>query len=241
MIKEKTRSRKTRTAIDPIPVWKRGFDVTGAVIGLVILSPLLILVAVYIRLVSGSPILFKHKRFGYRGEPLYVWKFRSMHVNADPARHQTHVLNMMRNNDIQLKKMDNDSQLIPLGKWLRCTAIDELPQLLNVLKGEMSLVGPRPDVVPLEQYPEKQRKRFEVLPGLTGLWQISGKNHTTFNEMSQLDVRYVEQRSLLLDLKIVTWTLPAILKEVADDFVSNRIQNRQHTTLPIEGQHDSTT
>lgn len=164
-----------------------------------------------------------------------------MHLNADPAKHQTHVLTMVRNDDVQLNKMNNDSQLIPLGKWIRCTAIDELPQLLNVVRGEMSLVGPRPDVVPLDEYTEKQRKRFEVLPGLTGLWQISGKNQTTFNEMSQLDVRYVEQRSPWLDLKIVILTLPAILKEVIDDFVSHRIQTGSHTPLPIEGQHDSTT
>lgn len=238
---EKKSNVKTRTPINPIPWWKRGFDVTGAVIGLAILSPLLVLVAVYIRLVSGNPILFKHKRFGYRGEPLYVWKFRSMHVAADPARHQSHVLNMVRNHDIKLNKMDNDSQLIPLGKWLRCSAIDELPQLLNVLVGDMSLVGPRPDVVPLDEYSQNQQKRFDVLPGLTGLWQISGKNHTTFNEMSQLDVQYVEQRSLLLDLKIVILTLPAIFKEIAEDVVSNRIQDRTPTPLPIERQHDSTT
>jgi lipopolysaccharide/colanic/teichoic acid biosynthesis glycosyltransferase len=105
----------------------------------------------------------------------------------------------------------------------------------------LSLVGPRPDVVPVEQYQEKQRKRFEVLPGLTGLWQISGKNHTTFNEMNQLDVRYVERRSLLLDLKIVTLTLPAILKEVSEDFVAKRFYNGKQAPLPIERQHDSTT
>jgi lipopolysaccharide/colanic/teichoic acid biosynthesis glycosyltransferase len=131
----------------------------------------------------------------------------------------------MAQDDGQLKKLDTSTELIPLGKWLRCTALDELPQLFNVLKGEMSLVGPRPDVLPIEDYQDWQQVRFDVLPGLTGLWQVSGKNQTTFNEMNELDALYIEKRSFWLDLKIVFWTVPAILKLVAEDFFSKRNSN----------------
>lgn len=211
-----------RTApVNSIPLWKRGFDLTGAFIGLVLLSPLMILIAVYIRLASRGPVLFKHKRYGYQGNELLVWKFRSMHVNVDPEVHQQHVINKVHD-DQHMNKMDTESQLIPLGKWLRSTSMDELPQLFNVIKGEMSLVGPRPDVVPKEEYQDWQQQRFEVLPGLTGLWQVSGKNQTTFIEMNELDVTYVNNRSLWMDLRIVILTVPAILKQVAEELFHKR-------------------
>lgn len=215
---------KSSTRIEPLPAWKRGFDLVGTSIGLVISAPLIILVSLFIKLASRGPVFFKHKRYGYLGEPLYVWKFRSMHVDANPVDHQQHVMNMV-NDEVQLKKLDTDAQLIPLGKWLRCTGIDELPQLINVLKGEMSLVGPRPDVVPVDQYQPWQQTRFDVLPGLTGLWQVSGKNHTTFNEMNELDALYVERRSLWLDLKIVLLTIPAILTQVTENLCSKNESN----------------
>ncbi len=201
----------------PLPWWKRTFDLAGASLGLVLLSPLMISIAVFIKLVSRGPVLFKHKRFGFQGQPLYVWKFRSMQANTNPELHQAHVLNIV-DDDSELKKIVNPAELIPLGKILRSTAIDELPQLFNVIRGEMSLVGPRPDVIPVEKYDASQQIRFEVLPGLTGLWQVSGKNHTTFAEMNQLDANYVQQRSFWLDLKIVLWTIPAILKQLTEDF-----------------------
>ncbi len=206
-----------RPTIDPLPAWKRGLDLTGASCGLLVLSPLLLLIAAYIKLASKGPVLFKHRRYGYLGQSFYVWKFRSMQTAADPLRHQEYVKNMVQD-DVQLTKMNNDAQLIPLGKWLRSSGIDELPQLFNVLKAEMSLVGPRPDVIPIDDYQDWQKIRFAVLPGLTGLWQISGKNHTTFNEMNQLDANYIDKRSLWLDLKIVVLTVPAILKMLAEDF-----------------------
>ena len=205
------------TRLKPLPLWKKATDLAGASTGLLLLSPLMVLVALYIKLASPGPVLFRHKRYGYRGRPLYVWKFRSMHVDCDTAVHRDYVLSKAEG-DGELKKLDTSSQLIPFGKWLRCTAIDELPQLFNILKGEMSLVGPRPDVVPPEEYQPWQQVRFDVLPGLTGLWQVSGKNKTTFNEMNQLDVDYVERRSLWLDVKIMLMTFPAVLKLVAEDF-----------------------
>ena len=144
-----------------------------------------------------------------------------MHVGVDPELHQQHVLNMAHD-DQHLNKLDTEAQLIPLGKWLRSTSIDELPQLFNVIKGEMSLVGPRPDVVPMEEYQEWQKRRFDVLPGLTGLWQVSGKNQTTFNEMNELDLTYVNNRSIWMDLRIVILTIPAILKQVGEELFSKR-------------------
>jgi lipopolysaccharide/colanic/teichoic acid biosynthesis glycosyltransferase len=216
--------------LKPLPLWKKATDLAGASAGLILLSPLMVLVALFIKLASPGPVLFKHKRYGYRGRPLYVWKFRSMHVNCDTSQHQNYVRSKAQG-DGQLKKMDTSTQLIPLGKWLRCTAIDELPQLFNILKGEMSLVGPRPDVVPPEEYQPWQQVRFDVLPGLTGLWQVSGKNQTTFNEMNELDVEYVESRSFWLDAKIIFWTLPAILNLVADDFaIKNKSTNASDAT-----------
>ena len=201
------------TKLKPIPMWKRAIDLGGAALGLVVLSPLLIVVAIHIKITSRGPVFFKHQRYGYLGQPIYVWKFRSMHIHTDPDVHQQHVLELT-NDDSQLKKINNDAHLIFLGKWLRCAAIDELPQLFNVIKGEMSLVGPRPDVIPVNQYREWQRIRFIVLPGLTGLWQVSGKNNTTFNEMSQLDADYVQHRSFWLDAKIIAMTIPSIIQLV---------------------------
>lgn len=200
-------------------------DLGGATVGLIVLSPIMILTAAFVKLTSPGPVFFKHKRFGYKGKPFYVWKFRSMHVDVDPSRHQKHVLKKIHANS-ELAKIDNPSELIPLGKWLRSSGIDELPQLINVLRGDMSLVGPRPDVIPEDQYEDWQKVRFNVSPGLTGLWQISGKNHTTFNQMNQFDALYVQQRSLWLDLKIILLTVPAIVKLVTEDFVSKRFTTK---------------
>ena len=211
------RNRKIQaaTTINPHPLWKKGIDLTGASIGLVVLTPLMIVIAVYIKLASRGPVLFRHKRYGCLGEPLCVLKFRTMHEHKSTNSHREHVMNLLQGG-AEMRKLNTDSHLIPLGKWLRCTAVDELPQLFNVFKGEMSLVGPRPDVVPVEKYEDWQRRRFEVLPGLTGLWQVSGKNSTTFEEMNRLDVSYVEERSPWLDLRIVLLTLPAILALVIE-------------------------
>ena len=219
------RMLKESKKVSPLPGWKRGLDLVGASVGLTLLFPVMVLIAAYIKLSSRGPVFFKHQRYGYQGRPFFVWKFRSMHVNVDPAHHQKYVMNKVQG-DSELTKIDNPAELIPLGKWLRCSGIDELPQLVNVFLGEMSLVGPRPDVVPADQYEDWQRVRFEVMPGLTGLWQINGKNHTTFNEMNQFDAYYVRHRSLWLDLKIILLTVPAILKLVAEDFVSKRFTTK---------------
>ena len=209
------------TRIHPLPKWKRAADLLGASFGLVLLAPLFLVVALLIKLTSRGPVLFRHERYGYRGRPFYVWKFRSMYLDTNPNRHRQHLSNIVNQQGV-LKKIDNDANITWIGRWLRSTAIDELPQLLNVLKGEMSLVGPRPDVVPLSEHEPWQRARFDVVPGLTGLWQVSGKNKLTFVEMIQLDEEYVRQRSPWMDFRILLMTIPAILKQVFEELLPSR-------------------
>ncbi|MHC4179025.1 MAG: sugar transferase [Planctomycetota bacterium] len=192
------------------PFWKRAIDVSGAIVGLAVLAPVLLLAGVAIRLVSPGPAFFRQQRVGYRGDPFTVWKFRTMKVDVDSQVHRRYVENLAETDGI-LKKLPADCQLIPLGALLRKLAIDELPQLINVLRGDMSLVGPRPDVVRYEKYRPQDRRRFEVLPGMTGLWQVAGKNGTTFSEMIRADLEYVDRRSLRLDVKILLTTVPAII------------------------------
>ena len=182
------RPRPVLSPVTPIPLWKRAMDVAGASLGLLLLSPLLLFVAALVKSTSRGPVFYRQERFGVQGRPFRIWKFRTMHVDSNPDKHQQHVRNLLSGQS-PLKKVDDSYKMIPLGSWLRLLAIDELPQLLNVLAGEMSLVGPRPDVIPRDEYPLWQRARFDVLPGLTGLWQVSGKNKTTFEEMVRLDIR----------------------------------------------------
>ena len=141
-----------------------------------------------------------------------------MSINADIGVHQAHLNQLMTSNQ-PMQKLDStgDKRLIRGGVWLRALGADELPQLINVLRGEMSLVGPRPSVpYEYEMFLPRHRQRCETLPGLTGLWQVNGKNRTTFDKMMELDLAYVEKKSLLLDLKIIARTLPAILLQVWD-------------------------
>jgi len=192
---------------------KRIVDVLGAGVGLVLAAPLFLAVAILIKLGSPGPVFFRQERIGYLGRPFRIWKFRTMKTPSVAQRHQQYVRELVSSNGT-LKKLDLDEEFIPLGKWLRRLCIDELPQLLNVLEGHMSLVGPRPDVVPPEQYSRWHRQRFRAQPGLTGLWQVRGKNRTTFTEMMRLDIRYVERRSLWLDTQIILLTPLQILKQV---------------------------
>jgi lipopolysaccharide/colanic/teichoic acid biosynthesis glycosyltransferase len=195
----------------PCPAWKRAVDVFGAGIGLILLLPLLIAVAATIKCVSTGPVFFRQRRIGVAGRPFELWKFRTIESSDAPEVHFAHISQMMRS-DGPLTKLDQRLIVIPGGRLLRALGIDELPQLWNVLRGDMSLVGPRPDVIPYQQYEAWQRRRFDVLPGITGLWQVSGKNRTTFTAMMLLDVEYVRRRSLLLDLSILLRTIPTVLK-----------------------------
>ena len=210
-----------------LPGWKRALDMAAILMALPLLLPLVIIIAVIVRTVSAGPILFKQERVGYQGRRFMCLKFRTMFCGAETVTHQGH-LHQLMDSDVPMTKMDanGDSRIIPFGKLLRASGLDELPQLVNVLKGEMSLVGPRP-CLPYEaaKYLLWQRERFNAAPGLTGLWQVSGKNRTTFTRMIQLDIEYARTRNLFLDLKIILKTIPALLVQLSD-------ARRQKTTLP---------
>jgi lipopolysaccharide/colanic/teichoic acid biosynthesis glycosyltransferase len=201
-----------------LPNWKRALDVAAILMALPLLLPLAVVIGLLIRLVSTGPILFKQERVGYRGSRFMCLKFRTMFCGAETVTHQGHLQQLMHSN-VPMTKMDvkGDSRIIPFGKLLRSSGLDELPQLLNVLKGEMSLVGPRP-CLPYEaaKYLPWQLERFNAAPGLTGLWQVSGKNRTTFTRMIQLDIEYARTKNLFLDLKIIVKTIPALLVQMWD-------------------------
>jgi lipopolysaccharide/colanic/teichoic acid biosynthesis glycosyltransferase len=195
------------------PVWKRVLDIVCIVVTAPASLLLGVLIAGIIKAVSPGPVFFRQERVGLLGRRFWCLKFRTMVVNADTEVHQGHLERLMKS-DSPMTKLDNagDSRLIPFGLFLRTLGLDELPQLLNVLKGEMSLVGPRPCLpYEFERYLPRHRERCVTLPGLTGLWQTSGKNKTTFEEMIDLDVHYARRKSLLMDLKIIAMTIPAIV------------------------------
>jgi lipopolysaccharide/colanic/teichoic acid biosynthesis glycosyltransferase len=200
-----------------IPPWKRGIDILGSALGFLLLSPVFLIIGALIKIVSPGPVLFKQTRVGYLGKPFTMLKFRTMKANADPSLHMQHVTKLI-NGDEPLTKLDNrDPRIIPFGKTLRLTGLDELPQLVNVLRGEMSLVGPRPELPSSVCYCHQwHSKRFHTKPGLSGLWQVSNRSSKTFNEMMRLDVSYVKQMSFWFDTMILFKTLPTILIEMAD-------------------------
>jgi lipopolysaccharide/colanic/teichoic acid biosynthesis glycosyltransferase len=196
--------------------WKRTLDIVVVLLALPLLVPLVTVVGLLIRVVSAGPVLFKQERVGYLGRRFMCFKFRTMFVGADAVVHQGHLCHLMDSNT-PMTKMDSegDPRIIPFGRLLRASGLDELPQLINVLRGEMSLVGPRP-CLPYEydKYLPWQKERFGSVPGLTGLWQVSGKNRTTFVEMIQLDIRYARERSLWFDLLILLRTFPALITQI---------------------------
>jgi len=201
-----------------VPRWKRALDIACILVALPLLLPLMLFIAVVIKIGSAGPVLFSQERVGYLGRRFMCFKFRTMVVSANTAVHEGHWKRLIDSN-IPMAKMDlkGDSRLIPCGRLLRATGLDELPQIINVLRGEMSLVGPRPCIsYECDKYLPWQRERFNTLPGLTGLWQVSGKNRTTFVEMIRLDIRYARTKSLWLDLKIMLWTVPALISQIQD-------------------------
>ncbi|HEU5198706.1 MAG TPA: sugar transferase [Ktedonobacterales bacterium] len=188
---------------------KRGIDLTLAGLALLLGSPIWLLAALVIKLDSRGPVLFKQQRVGYRGRLFQVYKFRSMRQHADQEQA---ALRQMNEASGPIFKIKEDPRRTRVGKFLRSTSIDELPQLLNVLKGEMSLVGPRPPLPSeVEQYEAWERGRLEVLPGITGLWQVRGRSELDFDEMVLMDLYYIENWSLRLDLHILLKTIPAVL------------------------------
>ena len=190
---------------------KRALDIAGASCGLVLLSPLFLVVAILIKTNSKGPVFFRQKRCGLHKRIFYIYKFRSMVVDAEAGQAQ---LEHMNQNSGPVFKIFSDPRITKVGAVLRRTSIDELPQLFNVLKGEMSLVGPRPlNLRDVGRFSEAWlMRRFSVKPGLTCLWQVSGRSNVSFNRWIALDLDYIDNWSLLLDLKILARTLPAVIK-----------------------------
>lgn len=189
---------------------KRCIDISGSLFGIVMLFPLLAAVALAIKLESPGPVIYKQKRVGLRGQIFEMYKFRSMHQNADAML--TQLLEQNETNEAMFK-MFNDPRVTRIGRFIRKYSIDELPQLFNVLKGDMSLVGPRPPIQrEVTQYKNWHYLRFATLPGLTGLWQVSGRSRIKeFDSVVKLDYQYINEWSLWLDIKLILKTFPVVL------------------------------
>ncbi|MFQ5743016.1 MAG: sugar transferase [Acidobacteriota bacterium] len=198
---------------------KRAFDITVSCANLVLTVPLMAVIALLIKSTSRGPVVYRQTRIGERGRLFTMYKFRTMANNTDPSVHKTHVQHLIEENlsadDLEggkSLKMDSDPRVTKVGRFLRKTSLDELPQLFNVLRGEMSLVGPRP---PLDYevglYKDWHRRRFATLPGITGLWQVKARNMVSFDEMVRMDIEYINNQSLWLDLKILLLTPFAVL------------------------------
>jgi lipopolysaccharide/colanic/teichoic acid biosynthesis glycosyltransferase len=201
---------------------KRALDLVVAGLGLLIISPLLVAIWLAVRLTSPGPAIFKQERLGLARTPFTMYKFRSMTTGNSDEAHRAYVSKMLTSDggDSErvngLYKLDGDPRVTRLGAWLRKTSLDELPQLFNIVKGEMSLVGPRPVLAwEAELFKPEAMARFDTRPGLTGLWQVSGRNLLTMPQALALDVEYVRRQSLWLDLSILARTLPAQLRRGA--------------------------
>lgn len=212
-LKNRTENKKVVRGV------KRLLDVTGSLMALVTLSPVFLGIAVAIKLTSKGPIFFRQARIGQFSRPFTFLKFRSMYVDSNSEIHKEYVTNYISGkekatgSEKHIFKITNDPRVTSVGRFLRKTSLDELPQFLNVLRGDMSLVGPRPPLpYEVEKYDTWHRRRIlEARPGITGLWQVNGRSRTTFDEMVRMDLRYIEQFSLLLDLKILLQTPKAVV------------------------------
>jgi len=230
--KEITRNHVEFFFVDKVPVWKRALDIVGSLSLLVLASPVFLLLALYIKIVSPGPVFFKQTRVGYKGVPFMFWKFRTMKHGNNQGFHGKHAQSFILSGDVPMDKLDNhDPRIIPGGRAIRKSCIDELPQLWNVLRGDMSLVGPRP-CIPYEaqEYLRWHTHRFDVLPGLSGLWQVSGKNKLTFKQMIRLDIAYCRNMSLLNDLSIILRTPFAIAKMVLESLQSKYNEKKEQIT-----------
>jgi exopolysaccharide biosynthesis polyprenyl glycosylphosphotransferase len=215
-LRRHSKSKKVAYAI------KRCLDIVGSLLALLLLLPAMLAIALAVKLTSKGPVLFRQTRFGQYSRPFTFLKFRSMYEDCDAQIHEQYISKLIRGgedthhsteNGNAVFKIKNDPRVTPVGRFLRKTSLDELPQLINVLKGEMSLVGPRPPLsYEVKQYTSWHRRRvMEAKPGITGLWQVSGRSRINFDDMVRLDLKYVEHASLLLDLRILLQTPAAIL------------------------------
>jgi lipopolysaccharide/colanic/teichoic acid biosynthesis glycosyltransferase len=190
-------------------VVKRAIDVAGSTLAMLLLSPLGVVISLIIKLDSPGPVFYRAPRVGKKGHPFLCHKFRTMVANADGLKPGLRSFNERRGATFKITK---DPRITRAGRWLRKYSLDELPQFWNVFRGEMSLVGPRPH--PLDDYAQydlKHLRRLDVTPGLTGLWQIAARRNTSFEDNVSLDLEYIENWSVWLDLKLITRTVPAVL------------------------------
>ena len=196
-------------------VAKRGIDVAGATVLLLILLPLLLTIGVLVRVSSPGPILFRQRRVGKDGREFCMYKFRTMLPNSDASIHQAYYRALINGEAEPISgtfKLRHDPRVTPIGRILRRSSLDELPQLFNILKGDMSLVGPRPPIpYEVELYGPRERSRLSVTPGVTGLWQVSGRNALNFHQMIDLDLSYIERWSVWLDLVILFRTCVVVI------------------------------
>ena len=222
-----TRSRHAADADEPSPVrshgysGKRALDILGALVALVVLSPVMLIAALIIKLTSSGPVIFRQTRVGQGGAPFVMYKFRSMRTNIDDSAHREFVASLIdgtvppsgTGETAGQFKMKADPRVTAIGRFIRKTSIDELPQFYNVLVGDMSLVGPRPPVpYEAEKYKAWHRRRvFEMKPGLTGIWQVEGRSRVSFDDMVRMDLRYLQLSSLRFDLTILLRTVLVVL------------------------------
>jgi exopolysaccharide biosynthesis polyprenyl glycosylphosphotransferase len=197
---------------------KRAFDVLAALVILALLSPLMVAVALAVKLNSRGPVFYRQERIGENGRPFRMIKFRSMYTGVDSSVHKDYVTRLIRENvDVadsnSTLKLRNDSRITPVGRVIRRTSLDELPQFFNVLRGEMSLVGPRPSIpYEVEMYKDWHRRRLHAIPGITGYWQVNGRSRVSFEEMVRMDIYYIENQSVWLDLQLLLKTPLAMMR-----------------------------
>jgi lipopolysaccharide/colanic/teichoic acid biosynthesis glycosyltransferase len=215
--------------------WKRVLDIVLSAVALILLAPILAVIALLIALDSPGPVIFRQRRIGskpfvvdgqthWHMSDFMICKFRTMHTDSDPEIHRQFIAAYIAGDDarmaalqskpqpVTIRKIVRDPRVTKIGRLLRATSMDELPQFWNVLKGEMSLVGPRPPIpYEVEMYKPWHLQRLAATPGISGLWQVKGRSLTSFDEMIQLDIDYIRQQSIWLDLKILILTIPAVL------------------------------
>jgi exopolysaccharide production protein ExoY len=215
-------------ASSQIPFWKRSLDITCITLSIPFWLPIMIALAIWVRLASPGPIFFRQERVGYQRKRFMILKFRTMKVNVETGSHERYLEQLIHANR-PMAKLDSagDPRITRGGRILRATGLDELPQLFNVLRGDMSLVGPRP-CTPHEfgRYQKWQQARVDAPPGLTGYWQVNGKNKTTFTEMIDMDIHYTKKMSLGLDLAIMIKTFPALMDQVIETRMRPRGETR---------------
>jgi exopolysaccharide biosynthesis polyprenyl glycosylphosphotransferase len=206
----------------PTSKLKRGFDLLASLLALLVTAPLMLVIALLIKRSSPGPVFFIQERLGRDGRPFKFYKFRSMKHNSDDAIHRQFAA-MFINGDNEgcsesnageeVFKLKADPRITRIGAWLRKTSLDELPQLFNIIKGDMSLVGPRPPIsYEIENYQPWHMERLKAVPGLTGIWQVSGRSQVAFDDMCRMDIRYINQWSFWQDILIILKTVPVVLK-----------------------------